>query len=248
MERVAFLIEQTGERISCLLNPESVLRRRLAGLRPRRSLGGLLRGNDLSDDRLLYTGGGITELQLDLLFDVSIEVSAMTTEDVRDLTYPLWSMAENARDDDGIGRPPLARFIWGKNWNIPGVITAVSERLEYFTPAGVPRRSWLRLRMQRVAESPTQSLTTPARASLQRLRIAATSSVGTAPEEVRVHRVVGGGEATASTVSERLDEIAYRYYLDPSAWRELAKLNGIDDPLHLQPGASLQVPFAGGSR
>ena len=31
MERVAFLIEETGERIACLLNPESLVVRRIAG-------------------------------------------------------------------------------------------------------------------------------------------------------------------------------------------------------------------------
>lgn len=35
MERVAFLIEPTGERLGCLLNPESVILRRAAGLQPR---------------------------------------------------------------------------------------------------------------------------------------------------------------------------------------------------------------------
>ena len=61
MERVAFLIERTGERIGCLLNPESIVRRRVAGVRTRRSAGGLLTGTGLSDDQLIYTGGGTTD-------------------------------------------------------------------------------------------------------------------------------------------------------------------------------------------
>ncbi len=39
MERVAFLIEETGERIGCLLNPDSLVIRRSAGVQPRRSAG-----------------------------------------------------------------------------------------------------------------------------------------------------------------------------------------------------------------
>src|SRR5262245_31697112 len=122
MERVAFLIESSGERIGCLLNPETVIRRRVAGVRPRRSIGGLLTGSASADDQLLYTGGGSTELQLELLFDVSISGSTIATDDVRDLTEPLWNLAENARSNDGETRPPMARFIWGKSWNIPGII------------------------------------------------------------------------------------------------------------------------------
>lgn len=153
MERVAFLIEDTNERLGCLLNPESLVIRRAAGVRPARSATGQLTGAGLADDPLLFTGGGRTELDLDLLFDVTFAGSTASTDDVRDLTGPLWRLAENTRSRDGFGRPAAARFIWGKNWNIPGVVVAVAERLEHFTPAGVPRRSWLRLRMLRVADT-----------------------------------------------------------------------------------------------
>jgi hypothetical protein len=55
MERVAFLIEDTGQRIGCLLNPESLVVRRTAGVQPRRSAGGALTGTSLPDDPLLFT-------------------------------------------------------------------------------------------------------------------------------------------------------------------------------------------------
>ncbi len=77
MERVAFLIEDTGERIGCLLNPESLVVRRQAGVRARRSAGGLVTGADLADDQLLYSGGGNTELTMNLLFDVSLAGSSI---------------------------------------------------------------------------------------------------------------------------------------------------------------------------
>jgi hypothetical protein len=241
MERVAFLIEQSGERLGCMLNPESVIRRRLAGLRPRRSVGGLLTGKGLADDKLLYTGGGSTELQLELLFDVSISGSTIATEDVRDLTEPLWNLAENALSEEEQIRPPLVRFIWGKSWNIPGIIASVAERLEYFTAAGVPRRSWLRLRMLRVVESTAASPLPPPR--ILSLPPQSGAAAPGAAKGVRVHEVIGGGEGDdGAKLSERLDEIAWRYYLDPSEWRELARLNGIDNPLLLSPAMRLQVP------
>src|SRR5512138_885882 len=129
MERVAFLIESTGERLGCLLNPESLVMRRLAGVRPRRSLSGQLSGTHMAEDELLYTGGGLTELRLDLLFDVTLAGSSFETDDVRDLTRPLWELAENSAGDDGFGRPPLVRFVLGKSWNVPCVVAAVAERL-----------------------------------------------------------------------------------------------------------------------
>src|SRR5512135_481028 len=106
MERVAFLIEETGQRIGCLLNPDSLVIRRAAGVQARRSAGGQLTGVGLSDDPLLYTGGGITELEIALLFDVSLADSTLTTEDVRDLTRPLVDLAENTSGREGYKRPP----------------------------------------------------------------------------------------------------------------------------------------------
>jgi hypothetical protein len=254
MERVAFLIEHTGERIGCLLNPESIVRRRAAGLRRRRSAGGLLTGHGLSDDQLIYTGGGTTELNLDLLFDVSVSGSTIATEDVRDLTAPLWALAENVPVEDGYGRPPLARFIWGKSWNIPGVIAEVAERLEWFTPEGIPRRSWLRMRMLRVAESQSQpqavrhsnpaiapalAAGSPAGAN------PATSASGAAVGGGRVYEVVGesseGGSSEGGS-SEPLYNIASRHGRSPSWWKVIAEHNGIDDPLRIAPGTQLQIP------
>ena len=49
MERAVFLIESTGERLGCLLNPESLVVRRQAGVRRRRSTGGLLTGAGQAD-------------------------------------------------------------------------------------------------------------------------------------------------------------------------------------------------------
>ena len=66
MERVAFLIEETGQHITCLLNPETVVMTRTAGVEPRRSSGGRLTGSGLADDPLMFTGGGRTELKLDI--------------------------------------------------------------------------------------------------------------------------------------------------------------------------------------
>jgi hypothetical protein len=189
-------------------------------------------------------------LNLDLLFDVSVSGSTIATEDVRDLTGPLWDLAENVRVEDGYGRPPLARFIWGKSWNIPGVIAEVAERLEWFTPEGIPRRSWLRMRMLRVAESQSQPQavrhSNPAIAPAPAARSSAgaspaTSARGAAAEGGgRVYEVVGDSSEGGS--SEPLYNIASRHGRSPSWWKVIAEHNGIDDPLRIAPGTQLRVP------
>ncbi len=247
MERVAFLIEATGERLSCMLNPSSVLVRRTAGLRARQSLASSATGAGLADDPLLCTGGGSTELLLELLFDVSIGGSTVHSEDVRDLTRPLWDLAENAALVDGELRPPRVLMVWGKRWSFAGVVAAVAERLEHFTKDGAPRRSWLSMRLLRVDASPSPEdapITAP-----ELLPDLAPGDGEDGPGEVLdVHEVLGEGREEGEAPEgerppgERLDEIAARYLGDPAAWRLIASANGLEDPLRVPGGTVLQIP------
>ncbi len=198
MERVAFLIEETNERLRCLLNPETLVLRRTAGVRPRQSATGQVTGTGLADDPLLYTGGGRTELDLDLLFDVTLPGSSVTSADVRDLTAPLWRLAENNQATAGYGRPPLVRLIWGKSWNIPGIVVAVAERLEFFTPSGVPQRSWLRLRLLRMAAPIPRPAAAGITTSLSLPALSLPAVAGSAP---RVHERLGGTASVSAGLS-----------------------------------------------
>jgi Contractile injection system tube protein len=255
MERAAFLIERTGQRIGCLLNPNSLVLRRLAGISSRRSSGLPLAGSRLADDPLLFTGGGRTELTLDLLFDVSLAGSSIITEDVRQLTAPLWQMAENIAGRDGYGQLPLVRFVWGKSWNIPGVVAGVAERLEHFGEDGAPTRSWLRIRFVRVSEgtaeivaaapTPMASLpsVSPRVETSPRVGIGPRLEPGPAGEGLPTEIVAGGAEGGSS----RLDDLAHRYFSSAAAWRLIALFNNIIDPLRLPIGKILRIPPSAGS-
>jgi hypothetical protein len=254
---VAFLIEDTGVRISCLLNPESVVVRRQAGVRVRRTLHGALTGLHLADDPLLFTGGGHTEVELDLVFDVALAAgSTITPTDVRDLTAPLSQLAENAPRQDGSAQPARVRFVWGKSWNVPAIVDAVAERLEYFTAEGAPQRSWLRLRLIRIAEA-TSALATDDEPG-PALPMTVDELPPLSPDSMDTHEVLAGGTDVPSAEpersvaadrpvadaasSERLDDLAARYYGDPRLWRLLAAVNGVDDPLRIPPGMVLRIP------
>ncbi|GAA2358923.1 hypothetical protein Cme02nite_35210 [Catellatospora methionotrophica] len=211
MERIAFLVDATGERIDCLVNPETLVVRRLAGVRPA-ALPGAVVGTGV-DDALLFTGGGRTELVLDLLFDVDLVEPAHRPDDVRRLTGRLWHLAEN-----GQGRPPLVRLVWGKTWNLPGVVVNVAERLDAIDASGMPRRSWLRLKLVRSEGEPAAP---PARTAAS-----AVEATGDGSD--------GGGA--------RFDLLAAEALGDPTRWRELAEHNGIDNPLAVRAGSVLGVP------
>src|SRR5262249_44963040 len=146
------------------------------------------------------------------------------TADVRDLTRPLWELAENSgagsMGEVRSGRSPLVTFVWGKAWNIPGVVTAVAEKLESFTDDGAPRRSWLRMRLLRVDQAavrrlsqqapppPPESLSPTGPGPVTGLLAEPTARA--VAEDIQTHEVIGGGEQPAS--GERLEVIARRYY------------------------------------
>ncbi|MEH0841039.1 hypothetical protein V6U81_01420 [Micromonospora sp. CPCC 205711] len=237
MERVAFLVDETGARVDCLLNPETVQVTRLAGIRPRGVGGGQLVGAGLADDPLVYTGGGRTELVLDLLFDTDLVEAQARPEDVRTLTRPLWMLAENSAAEQGRLRPPLIRLVWGKTWNVPGVIVAIAERFDAFTLTGSPRRSWLRLKLVRVAESADQ-----AHEGFEEELAAAATPTATPGSAVVA---AGDGSAMPGYSGVRFDLLAHDALGSPLRWRLLAEHNRITDPLTVPAGTALAVPPLG---
>jgi hypothetical protein len=253
VERVAFVDDESGGRIDCLLNPESLEVTRTAGVRARGAHTGRLTGAGLADDPVHLTGGGRTELVLDLLFDTELDPLPGAPIDVRAITRRLWQLAENSADERGAVRPPLVRFVWGKTWNVPGLVVAVAERFDRFDAGGTPRRSWLRLRFVRVAESAAEAeaeyeaMVSEAEAALIADADQPLPS-GTGDDQARALVVAGEGSGTTGAASRpgvvRFDLLAADGLGNPLLWRRLAAHNDIADPLHVPAGAVLTVPNA----
>ncbi|MGH9245612.1 MAG: hypothetical protein ACRD29_15105 [Acidimicrobiales bacterium] len=243
MERVAFLVEETGERIDCLLNPERIEATRLAGVRARGSAAGTLTGTGLADDPLHFTGGGRTELRLDLLFDVDLIDAPTVPVDVRALTRRLWQLAENSSEERGSVRPPLVRLIFGKSWNVPGIVAAIAERFDRFTPSGAPKRSWVRLKLVRVTESAADA---EARFEERLATLPPPSAPGATPgspeEPGRAVLAVGEGEPVPGYSGVRFDLLSTDALGSPFLWRMMAEYNDLDNPLDVPAGTPLAVP------
>jgi hypothetical protein len=291
MERVTFLVERTGDRIPCLLNPENLEVRRSAGIVRRRGVGGALIGNPRTDDPLVATGGGVTDYELKLLFDVDIlaeqtgpgtlapaaaatptaitpapetpagledtEETASETDaaeqpapvppvapaaqtvDVRTLTQPLWALAENGEPVGGRLAPQRIRFVWGRSWNVPGVIVSVAERLECFDSQGVPKRSWLSLLMRRVEEEVESGNAPPPPNSPQFETNRPQSPTDDSGDDSIVLPTDEDGTALTP-----LYLVAAERYGDPRYDRAIAEYNGLDDLLELDEGTPIRLPPA----
>jgi hypothetical protein len=253
VERAAFLIQDPQQRgnetrLSCLLNPNTLVFRRVAGLRRRRTLAGAVTQDGLRDDPLFQTGGGFTELRLDLLFDVNLPGTWLGPRpdedpddaDVRDLTRPLWNLAENRARPGDVAIPPRIRFVWGKRWDFPAVVAAVAERLESFTPLGVPQRSFLRLRLLRADDEP---------ATEQVIAEPSTKPLELEAEPGSLLDVLPAAEQPAPDAYESyvspghpLFLTAFQFFGDPALWTLIADANPDVDPVFVAPGTVLSIP------
>lgn len=244
MERAAFLIEKTNQRISCLLNPEDgedgFTIERISGVarEPQNSLS----RSSLSDNPVVFRSRGDTRLNLKLLFDITLIGSTVSTNDVRDLTRPIWQLAEYTTSGGTNQELTRVRFIWGRAWDIPVVVESVAERFERFTAGGVPQRSWMSLRLLRLTEeippANPPSLYTPADIpEFLNERQPGASGLPAGDPSWGVHELLGG-----DTGGESLWQLAFDQYGDSSLWRLIARANDIDDPSSLPPGTLLRIP------
>jgi Uncharacterized protein containing LysM domain len=208
----AFLQLENSTRIPCLFNPATI------------TVG---RSNNWVSDpmpgkgvgRLRYTGANSGWMRLELVFD--------TTDDgtpVSKYTGKIMGLMEVDTNLPGTdettnnARPSTVTFHWGDLHSFPAVVRDVSLTFTYFSSTGVPLRAHMNLELRQFEPSQAFGPQNP--------------TSGT-PRPHRVHRVQPG---------ETLDRISARYYGDSTRWRELANVNGIEDPLALRPGTLLTVP------
>jgi nucleoid-associated protein YgaU len=112
--------------------------------------------------------------------------------------------------------PPILRFVWDTQIFV-GVIESMSFNFQLFTPEGIPLRAHLNLSLKEYRTVEQQVAASP-------------------------HNSTDVDKAYTVRRGDSLSAIAAATYDDPSAWREIARANGISDPRRLTPGRVLSVP------
>lgn len=240
--------EASGAQLHALLNPETLTLRRTAGIRERRLDELPVVAPESQDDPLIYTGGGETEIELELLFDTRLNrhggelAAAAPGQDVREITGRIWQFAESRPPGHRGDWPPPLRLIWG-DWTLPVAVVALAERFEDFTAQGAPQRSWLSLRLRRTS-SFGQPASDPDRRPIQ--GDAVESYLESLRQDDLIVQRAGAGAAVDTDGGEtvlRLDLLAQEAFGDPRDWRILAELSGLEDPL-LPPADGLLLTVA----
>jgi nucleoid-associated protein YgaU len=126
-------------------------------------------------------------------------------------------VANLARINRELHRPPICRLQWGKFDIMRGVLTGLTQNFTMFLADGTPVRATLNCTFRQYRDD-EQTL---------RGREAHSSDVQ------KLHTVRRG---------ETLPGIAAAVYGDPRQWRPIARANGILNPLEIRPGQQLRIP------
>lgn len=172
-------------------------------------------------------------LTFDLEFDTAEGDASGKPFDVRDLTKEVRQFVEPPRGAPAEA-PPRVLFRWGP-LNFPGIITQLTEDIDYFSAEGMALRAKLSVT---ITEQDLAFEINEKNAGSRR------DSAATRPGS-------GGGGApgssgtsnptrtTAANAGESLQQLLSRLNENPSAWR--SAMNGLSSPVGLAAGAQVQV-------
>lgn len=203
-------------------------------------------GSTTRSQAVQYPSVQPASLSLELEFDTAEDFSdAGLPVDVRTRTDPLRGFLEPPAKEPAKA-PPRALLKWG-NFQFLGIVTALSEEFDYFSPDGTPLRAKIGLTLQEQD---------PKLEASQRGPGARGDSMATDPGGVSRLVPSGSGppppgsapgrsgtafpESTlAALAGESAQQLAVRAGGDPAAWRSL--MNGIEAPTGLVAGLPVQI-------
>ena len=164
-----------------------------------------------------YQGPEAQKLSVEMFFD---DTRGGGGDTVVTRVEKLFSACVPTKDSQRGDTPsaPWVQFTWGVLVGFVGYIKSVSAKYTLFSPSGTPLRAVCTVALEEIAEEPGKQNPT---------------SGGLRPR--RVHTIREG---------DTLAAIAYREYGNAALWRQVADVNGIDDPMRLVPGRSVFLPAA----
>jgi hypothetical protein len=176
----------------------------------------------LDEPVLQFIRGQNEKVTLDLFFDTTEQGMVDNVVDVRNLTTDVYNLL---RVDTATHAPPRFTIEWGTGRSLFGqgstsslsVLESMTEEFTLFAPTGEPLRAKLTVTIRMASTVKLQFQETPRNS----------------PDRTQVLMVARG---------QRIADIAYQQYGDPTQWRPIADANRIANPRFLDPGTKLTVP------
>jgi nucleoid-associated protein YgaU len=177
----------------------------------------------LDEPILQFIRGQNEKVTLDLFFDTTEQGMVDNVADVRDLTMDVYTLL---KADIETHAPPRFTIEWGTGMSLFGqgqtsslcVMESMNEEFTLFAPTGEPLRAKLTVTIRMAASIGLQFQENPRNS----------------PDRTKMVMAVGG---------QRISDIAYQQYGDPTQWRAIANANpSITNPRFLDAGTTLTVP------
>lgn len=162
---------------------------------------------------LQFISGEAENLKMTLMFDTYEPPSKFApVEGGRDVRSETNKITNLAKIDASKHRPPIVTFHYG-SLHFEGVITDITQNFTMFLGDGRPVRAKLEVTFRSVGEGRQVPLESPDRTKCRTLH-----------------------------EGQQLWHFAWEEYGDPEMWKEIARVNGILNPLEVKPGRVLKLP------
>jgi len=174
-------------------------------------------------------------LSFDLEFDTAEGDEAGNPVDVRTKTLIVRQFAEPTKEKPKEPPPPI-RFIWG-TFVFTGIVTQVTEDLDYFSSDGKPLRAKVSVTItEQNPDFEAKLVGASARDAQSAAAPGGGSGGGSGPG---AKPVANPTSAALAQAGESLQQLLSRLEADPATWR--AAMAGLDSPLALTAGAQIQI-------
>ncbi|MFH8251260.1 hypothetical protein ACH3VR_12890 [Microbacterium sp. B2969] len=187
-------------------------------------------------------------LTFDLEFDTAEGGPDGRPKDVRDLTRIVRQFTE-PNEDDPKKPPPAMRFQWG-SFMFQGIVTQLTEDLDYFAPTGMPLRAKVSVTVTEVNPKwdagDVGAASRNARAAVRLEGKPKPAATGGATRPTPPPGSGPGSSPTSNPIStalaqagESVQQLLTRLDQDPATWR--SAMAGLDSPLSLAAGTPVQL-------
>lgn len=163
-----------------------------------------------------YLCGESMTLDMTLYFDTYVPPTPLEDERGTSVAEMTKQLSTLVFIDGGLHRPPIVTFCWG-SLRFKGVVTSVKESYTMFLSDGTPVRAKVDVSFRSVLDVDKSKSQSPFES----------------PDRTKV-RILHE--------KEQLWSYAWKEYGDAGKWREIARANGIMDPLALEAGTRLRLP------
>lgn len=166
----------------------------------------------------MYRGGHASTLNMELFLDTGpvMSASGINNQAATDVSEKVKEFQDLINAKEGIGSPPIVRFVWG-SLSFKGMVTQLTSTFTKFTESGMAIQAKLSLSLKAYYERGKEGC----------------DSTFTPLDSTKCRTITEGCS---------IWDMAISVYGDASKWKTIARANNISSPLAILPGTIIKIP------